>query len=53
MNKPIVSTDSTLKPSAHGWRLTYYDAGGEPVASFWALTQQGTFDMAKQHVARA
>lgn len=36
MNKPIISTHSTLLPSAHGWRLTYYDAGGDPVASFWA-----------------
>ena len=53
MNKPIISTRHTLKPSAHGWRLTHYDAGGEPVASFWATTQAGVTHMAKQHMAHA
>jgi hypothetical protein len=51
--RPIIATTHTLKQSAHGWRLTYYDASTEPVASFWATTQHGAFALARPHVASA
>jgi hypothetical protein len=51
--RPIVAIIHTLRQSAHGWRLTYYDTSGEPVASFWSTTQQGTFALARPHVASA
>jgi hypothetical protein len=44
---------STMKESAHGWRLTYFDGKGEPVASFWATTRQAARAMASQHVKEA
>jgi hypothetical protein len=45
LTERVVST--TLKPSAHGWRLTFYDGAGEPLASVWATTQQNAREQAR------
>lgn len=45
------ATSQTLKPSAHGWRLTFYDAKNEPVASFWATTKDEVRRQAAPYVA--
>lgn len=48
--KSITYTHSVMRPSAHGWRLTFFDAKGEPVASFWALTRSLASQQAKTDV---
>ena len=45
---PITYSHSVLRPSAHGWRLTFFD-GKDPVASFWATEKQ----MVHQHARAA
>lgn len=44
---PICST--ILKPSGLGWRVTVYDAKGEPLASFWALTSEEAWRRLNKH----
>lgn len=47
----IRATASLLVQSRIGWRLTYFDAAGEPVASFWAPTEKAVKAEAARHVA--
>lgn len=47
----IHAVASHLIQGASGWRLTYYDAKGDPVASFWARAEKGVKTEAAKHVA--
>lgn len=39
---------SILKPSGPGWRITFFDGKGDPVASFWAPTKDAALHQAKK-----
>lgn len=47
----IRAVSATLVESPSGWRLTYFDAHGMPVASFWATTETAVKYEAARHVA--
>jgi len=49
----ITSTSYVLKQSGPGYRLTYFDSAGEPVASFWATTKKDVYAMSAKHVVQA
>lgn len=50
MHRMIHFKYRTVLPSGPGWRLTYWTASDEPVASFWGETERHALEHAARHV---